>query len=339
MRFPIASPLRGEVCITDKLVYLDLASGVEDKITNSAELLSKNLPAAVGQLDLALSPNTIFVPNGQVKMFNKMILKHKGSCGQFVLFPNLPKEVQIQIFQLSSDEEPRMISFIEMKTNGNRSIQRIGAKRPAIFAASKLALLDAIASKRYAPMFATIDNKSKIYFRVDHDWVELGCQLLNRCPKLELADALVNKVDIKSIRTLHMSYPDLFDGFYWGATNLVFLPNIKSLHVTATFLDPGRAERGVYTLSFEEIYGDRNAFMQFCNTPNGDEVQCQDALDTFDDYISHPVEKSRIRHINSHMNLCLNNVPNFPLQVVFIVEYLPVPGYPLAAIQPLIQSA
>ncbi|KAH7342773.1 hypothetical protein BKA65DRAFT_552389 [Rhexocercosporidium sp. MPI-PUGE-AT-0058] len=338
MRFSIASPLRGDVYITEKLVYLDLASGVEDKTTNNPRFLSKNYPATVNYLDLALHRNTILVPNGQIKMFNKMILKYKGCSDQFVLFPNLPKEIQSDIFKFCSDMEPRMIPFVEMENNGHRSIQRVGAKRPNIFAASKPAFLNALALKTYTPMFATIDNKNMAYFRVGHDWVSLGCQLRSSCPKLELADALVNKLDIKVIETLHLSYTDLFHGYQWGATNLVFLPNIKTLHVTAVFFDPGRAERGVYTLSFKEVYGDRNAFMQFCHTPEGDEVECQDALDTFDDYISHPAEKSRIHHINAHMNHCLNYVPNFPSEVLFIIEYLPVLGYPLASTQPLIQS-
>ncbi|KAH7419248.1 hypothetical protein BKA64DRAFT_633946 [Cadophora sp. MPI-SDFR-AT-0126] len=327
--------LESEVVIIEKLKYLDLASGRETNVTISPELKSNNLPLAIGRLDLSLPTNTILVPNGQVMAFNKTLLKLKGSCGEFVLFPNLPNEIKSEIFDLCS-LQPRQITFIEMEANNIHYLQSIGAPRPAIFAASKPALLDALARKRYVPL-ATVDNKRRPYLGVGRDVVELGSMTANSPPVLELADVLINKLDVSYIQTVHMNLNDLFMIYIWCATNLVFLPNVKVLHLTATFSDAGRAQRGLYTLWFREIWGSRNAFMPMCNTPDGVEVQCQAARDCFDTYISNPFEQGRIDEINFRLNRCLNWVPNFPLEVALIVEYLPLQGFPLAATQPRIQ--
>ncbi|KAK0125374.1 hypothetical protein ONS95_000606 [Cadophora gregata] len=330
------SPLEAEIFITEKLKYLDLASGLESNVTIGPELKSNNLPLAVGRLDLSLPTNTILVPQGQTMTFNKTILKLKGFCGKFVLFPNLPNEIKSEIFDLCS-LPPRQITFIEMEANGVHYMQSIGASRPAIFAASKPALLDALARKRYVPL-ATIDNKRKPYLGVGRDVVQLGSMTTTSPPILELADVLINKFDVSYIQTIHVSLNDLVMLYIWCATNLVFLPNVKVLHLTATFSDPGRAQRGLYTLWFREIWGSRNAFMPMCNTPAGDEVQCQAARDCFDTYICSPFEQGRIDEINYQLNCCLNRVPNFPLEVAVIVEYLPLPGFPLATSQPRIQQ-
>ncbi|KAG4414432.1 hypothetical protein IFR04_012447 [Cadophora malorum] len=331
----IGSPLEAGIFITEKLKYLDLASGLESIVTICPELKSNNLPLVVGYNDLALPTTTLFVPKGQVTTFNKATLKLKGHCGEFVLFPNLPNEVKSEIFDLCS-LQPRQISFIEMEANGVHYMQSIGGRRPAIFAASKPALLDALARKRYVPM-ATVDNERKPYFGVGRDIVELGSMTTTSLPVLELADVLVDKFHTSHVQIVHMTLSDMFMLYIWSATNLVFLPNVKSLHLTATFPDPGRAQRGLYTFFFREIWGSRNAFMQMCNTPPGIEVQAQAAVDCMNTYICSTYEQVRINDINTHLNHCLNYVPNYPLEVALIVEYLPLPGFPLAAVQPLIQ--
>ncbi|CZT41010.1 uncharacterized protein RSE6_00689 [Rhynchosporium secalis] len=337
MTSPYRSPLDAELYIPDKLAYLDLASGLEDKTANSPELMSKNIPSAAGYLDLALFRSTILVTNGQIQEFSRLMLKRQGSCGKFVLFPNLPKELQSQVFKHCSDAEPRRIRFMEMDDNGFRSMKIIGARRPVIFAASRDALLDAFATKRYLPLFATVENNTKLYFRRAHDWAQLGVLGLPCAPKVDLAAALVNKLDLSSVQTLQMTHDDILITHAWSRKNLPYLPNIKLLLITAQFADPGRAELGFCSLYFQEVSGTREAFMPYCVAPDGDQAEYRGAFDAMDRYICHVPEKLRIRDFNACLHAFLKDVPNFPLLVRFLINYVPVPGHPLATIQPLVQ--
>lgn len=342
----IRKPLLHQPHVPSNLEHLDLAGAIEKKkhLLSQAEPITKGLPSLFGNLGLMSHPETLGVENGEKKMFNRAYLLSLGSCGEFVLFPNLPRCLRLMVYEECWALEPRIFRMIEVADqSGVRSVVVSGdAHRPAILKASKEALAFAIVPRQYAPVFRTTDDYSRnYYFNSRIDFLEL-CHSFHYAyliPTMTISQKLVRADDLHHIKSLSLDFETLLRFSDWTDSNLSTMPKLQSIHIRSICVDRGRFNQSAIQLELRELSGRHNGLTPFLrDSVPGPAVVGRSALVKFSTYVVDIQLRKHFKKFILHkVQEWSKSIPQFPPEVILHIHLMPCPNYPFAPVQPPIQ--
>lgn len=248
--------------------YLDLA-------TSRGSIQNPMIVMSLEQIRLVAS-EFIEVPAGDQTRYKKVVLKLMGvNSGKFVLFTNLPREIQNDILALNMPRRLIRANLMHDATTGTDSWAFQGNIRPIKCATSKSICASVIPSI-YKPLLP-ISGRNIL---ISPKWDILILDI-NHSATLGISSALADNSPLFGIRTLALDVRTFLHRFPWVTITLNVLPKLGHLilqdHVAVT--DRGLA--GLHSLKFEKKESEYEAIYEYGNSTSFGEL----AVKEFDENV------------------------------------------------------
>jgi hypothetical protein len=316
------------------LKQTEFSDQVETLDNNSIKSFDHN---DVRKPNFDISDSVINIACGEVKVVNRAMLKALGFDGEFQLFPNLPIELRIKIYELALPEShEEAITIIETATKKRNGVKRTRIVRrfelkptlPALVKASKevrdifypqdLELLKAgfVIAKVGVSMFSTVTII---------DGVSVPGLVSDQKPKLVLGDVLKNGAAIAEIKVLKIDLNNLVNICEWISANLAAMSGLEKVHIRATVgchTDRRSSQLSVHGF-FEDVDEARAEFMPCFKFDEFGEMWGFEAMAQLCKLMQYQPEEQAVMDLWMALNRRLRSKVPFPSKVKVTFRFLP----------------
>ncbi len=168
----------------------------------------------------------VLIPGGTIKSIGSEVLKAAKIGESFLLFPNLPLEVRLKIFELAVEDRKVFISIQAMSPTdfGIYSTTYL----PPVFRVCKEAFESLVSGPLYCRRFRQAGSQRSVWVS-KHDRMEFSLLCLGSSPLFRLKNSPTAGMDICLIQSLYLVVRDLKTSIAWLETNLKDLPLLQRL--------------------------------------------------------------------------------------------------------------